>query len=110
MVFLAVFRPFRAPVLSRFVPHFSFVFHAVRLLHATNMLHEMEERMIVGDGDRFIDLREIMRLVGLSSSTIYHYMKHGTFPRSCKLGGHLSRWSEIEVRPWMAARLAERPQ
>jgi len=81
-------------------------------VHYTRQICDMnwEAGVALAEGDRFIDLHEVSRLVGLSSSTIYHYMKQGAFPRSCKLGGHLSRWSEIEVRDWMAERLAERPQ
>lgn len=48
---------------------------------------------------RFIDLDEVMDMVGLSRSTVYDKIKEGVFPAPVKQG-HLSRWVESEVREY----------
>ena len=46
---------------------------------------------------RFIDLDEVMDMVGLSRSTVYEKIKEGVFPAPVKIG-HVSRWVESEVQ------------
>ena len=48
---------------------------------------------------RFIDLDEVMDMVGLSRSTVYEKIKEGVFPAPVKQG-YLSRWVESEVREY----------
>lgn len=56
---------------------------------------------------RFIDLDEVMDMVGLSRSTVYEKIKEGVFPAPVKQG-HLSRWVESEVREYQQAVMASR--
>lgn len=41
---------------------------------------------------------------GLSRSTIYQWMKEGTFPKPVALGARLVGWRESDIEAWMAAR------
>ncbi len=44
-----------------------------------------------------------MEQTGLGSSTIYRYIKVGTFPAPLKIGGFSSRWRQSAVSAWMEA-------
>ena len=61
-----------------------------------------------GGGDRLIPLPVVMEISGLGRAMIYRKMKAGTFPKQCKPGGASSRWSEHEIRGWVADQLAAR--
>ena len=54
--------------------------------------------------DRFIRLKEVLGLTGLSRSTVYRKQRAGTFPESVQLGERVVAWREAEVREWMASR------
>ena len=56
---------------------------------------------------RFIDLDEVMDMVGLSKSTVYEKIKEGVFPAPVKQG-HLSRWADTEIRAYQQAVMAAR--
>lgn len=61
-----------------------------------------------GVEDRLLPIDAVMQITGLGKTTIYRKMRGGTFPKACKPGGASTRWSEREVRDWLAAVLAER--
>ena len=52
---------------------------------------------------------EVERLTGLSRSRIYELMKRGFFPKPVSLGVKSVAWLEIEIREWIADRIASRP-
>ena len=54
--------------------------------------------------DRLIRLKEVLRLTGLSRSSLYRKIRAGTFPESVELGERVVGWWESEVRAWMASR------
>ncbi len=58
--------------------------------------------------DRLIKLPEVIAIVGLGKTMIYRKMRAGSFPQACKAGGYSTRWSEREVRDWVAEQLATR--
>jgi len=62
--------------------------------------------------DRIIRWPEVIRLAGLSKSTIVRKMKAGTFPRAVSLGGTGRRpavgWHLSEVRAWLRTRARSR--
>ena len=64
--------------------------------------------IVDADEDRLVRLPEVMRLTGLSKSTIGRKMGRGTFPRSVSLGGTGRRphvgWHLREVRAWLRTR------
>jgi prophage regulatory protein len=52
--------------------------------------------------DRFLKLREVMRITSLGSSTIYRRMDAGTFPKPKILSVGCVRWRESDIEKWMA--------
>jgi len=55
---------------------------------------------------RMMRLPEVMRLTGLSRSTIYRLTGAGEFPRRVKLSERTAAWSEAAVMDWLAVRCA----
>lgn len=59
----------------------------------------------------FIRKREVMRLTGLPSSTIYDLMNRDLFPKSIKLaGGKAVAWSLSSIEAWQKQCLANQEQ
>lgn len=56
---------------------------------------------------RLIRLAEVKRRTGMSTSTIYRWMKAGKFPRSRTIGGYIAVWSEDELNDWIRAEFGE---
>ncbi|MDM5087938.1 AlpA family phage regulatory protein [Aeromonas bestiarum] len=76
------------------------------------MRNEMQESQAVTHGcvvDRVIRLKELLRLIGLSRSTVYDRNNpkskrfDPSFPRPIKLGAASVGWSLNEVMAWIAA-------
>lgn len=57
--------------------------------------------------DRLLRIKDVCALVGLSQSRIFELVAEGAFPRAVRIGG-ASRYSELEVQAWIAARKQER--
>jgi prophage regulatory protein len=55
--------------------------------------------------NRFLRLRQVKDLLGLSKSAIYARIAQGTFPKPVSLGGRTVAWIESEVIAWMNARV-----
>ena len=53
--------------------------------------------------DRMLKLNEVEKIAALSRSTIYLYVKRGTFPAPVKLGLRSVGWKESQVKDWMDA-------
>jgi len=51
--------------------------------------------------NRMLKLKEVAQITALSRSSIYLYVKRGTFPAPVKLGERSSAWKESEVRDWL---------
>ncbi|HDF2328110.1 helix-turn-helix transcriptional regulator [Morganella morganii] len=56
--------------------------------------------------DKFIDMKFIVQLTGLSDKWFYKLIQDGQFPKPIKLG-RSSRWLKSEVDTWLKARIAE---
>ena len=52
-----------------------------------------------------IRLPEVMNMAGLKRSTLYAFVKAGTFPKPIKLGAHASGWLASEVQNWLDERI-----
>jgi len=50
--------------------------------------------------DKFLRLKQVKEISGLSRSTIYRFMENGTFPKSVDLGPRLIAWRESELKEW----------
>lgn len=48
-----------------------------------------------------LSIKEVMRRVALSKSTIYAYMSAGRFPKGHKVGAKRRAWLESGVEMWM---------
>jgi prophage regulatory protein len=46
---------------------------------------------------------EVEARTGLSRSTIYAWMKEGTFPKPVKLGARLVGWVDSDIQAWVDA-------
>jgi prophage regulatory protein len=57
---------------------------------------------------QFLRLRDVIVRIGLRSTTIYHYVALGAFPRPRKFG-RSSLWVTAEVNDWIAKRTAGVP-
>jgi prophage regulatory protein len=47
---------------------------------------------------------ELLKLTGLSTSTIYDMMARGEFPRPVRLGKRAVGWRERDVTEWLESR------
>ena len=57
-----------------------------------------------GDADDpLLPLREVRRLSGLGTSTIYRKMGEGTFPRPVRVAERVNRWPLSAITAWRAA-------
>ena len=57
---------------------------------------------------RFLRVREVLEMTGMSRSFIYAQMAEGTFPKRIHLGPRTIVWNEREVVQWMEDRMASR--
>jgi prophage regulatory protein len=55
-------------------------------------------------GDRIIRIREVIKMTGLSRSSIYLLIKKGAFPAQVKLSLRSSGWFYQEIKNWIEAR------
>jgi prophage regulatory protein len=64
------------------------------------------------NGTRFIRIREVIRLTGISKSYIYQLCNDNQFPKSIQLipGGKSVAWLESEVIDWIDSRVKARDE
>lgn len=56
--------------------------------------------------NRVIRLPAVIRMTGLSRSTIYLHMSKGFFPQSVSLGERAVGWVESQIDQWLDERIA----
>ena len=54
--------------------------------------------------NRFLKHKEVLAMVGRSSSSMYRDIAKGAFPRPRRLGARSVAWREDEVLEWMETR------
>ena len=54
--------------------------------------------------DRLIKLPEVIEITGLSSSTIYRYLKEGRFPKQIRVGSRAVAWWLSEILEYIRNR------
>ncbi|MGY6634842.1 MAG: helix-turn-helix transcriptional regulator [Alkalilacustris sp.] len=54
--------------------------------------------------EKFLRRREVEERTALARSTIYDWMKRGTFPKPVALGARKVAWRESDVATWLEAR------
>ena len=50
---------------------------------------------------KFLRLKSVIELTGLSRSTIYLMMSEGRFPNSISIGSRAIAWTDNEVKEWI---------
>lgn len=53
-------------------------------------------------------LRHVVETVRLSRSQIYSLIAKGRFPKAIRLSERTVAWDSLEIKAWIAARIAER--
>ncbi len=53
-------------------------------------------------------LKKVMEQTGLGRSSIYNFIKDGSFPKPVPLGGRAVGWLASEVEEWIRGRIRER--
>lgn len=56
--------------------------------------------------DPFLRLPEVLRVTGLSRSSVYKRISAGNFPRPIKLGERAAAWRQSQIARWQAEREA----
>jgi len=49
-------------------------------------------------------IAEVLRTTGVSTATLYRWIKDGTFPAPVRLGTNSVGWRESEIRDWLESR------
>jgi prophage regulatory protein len=57
---------------------------------------------------RILRLKEVVRMVGLSRSTVWNLDREGKFPKHRKLGPRSVGWLDTEVHEWIGTRKCEK--
>jgi prophage regulatory protein len=55
---------------------------------------------------KMLRLDEVMKMTGLSRSSIYRYESSSTFPKRRRVGPNAVRWLDTDVEEWMQSRPA----
>ncbi len=57
---------------------------------------------------RFLRLPQVREIAGgVAPSTLWQWVKNGTFPRPLKLSANCTAWDAADVEAWAQARIAE---
>ncbi|MFB9126538.1 AlpA family phage regulatory protein [Paraburkholderia dipogonis] len=54
--------------------------------------------------NKILRLRDVMQIVGVGKTSIYQWMKLGSFPRQVRLGSRAIGWHAQEIEAWLVAR------
>ena len=54
--------------------------------------------------DSFLRLKEVLRITGLSRTSLYRYIDAGRFPRQVQVGPQVVAWSAADVARWVEER------
>ena len=54
--------------------------------------------------NRFLRLKEVEQMVGLSRTSIYRLMDSGDFPHPIRVGPRAVRWRLRDIEEWMSER------
>jgi len=60
--------------------------------------------------ERFIDIKEVTKIVLYKRSAIYKFVAEGTFPKPTKLGPRKVGWALSEIMDWVEEKQREGKQ
>jgi prophage regulatory protein len=55
--------------------------------------------------NKFLRLKLVIEITGLSRSSIYSQIKQGIFPKNISLGPRSVAWLESDIQDWIDARI-----
>jgi prophage regulatory protein len=58
--------------------------------------------MTLDTGDRILRIGNVLKITGLSRSTLYRKVQRGEFPKQIKLSERCSGWRQSSVHAWMS--------
>ena len=58
----------------------------------------------MSERDRLLPRNAVEERLGITTSTLYRWMRGDGFPAPRRLGSRCVRWSEFEIEDWIAAR------
>lgn len=61
-----------------------------------------------GTAGRILRLRDVLRFVGLSRSSLYRLVAAGDFPQPVPLGARTIGWVGAEIDDWLTKRIQRR--
>ena len=50
---------------------------------------------------KFYRVSQLVEMLNVSKSSIYLWVSQGTFPKSFKIGGGTSVWSDLDISEWI---------
>lgn len=53
---------------------------------------------------KILRINQVIEMTTLGRSTIYKYIKEGTFPKQIKMGARASGWLQADVENWILTR------
>lgn len=56
---------------------------------------------------KFLRLSDVTKAIGASGSSVWAWVKNGTFPKPVKLSPNCTAWIAAEVDQWAADRIAD---
>lgn len=59
---------------------------------------------------KVLRLAAVLETVGMKKSTIYKWIREGTFPAPVRLGVQSVGWREADIEAWLAARESTRAE
>lgn len=60
--------------------------------------------------DEFLNMKEVVRITGLSRQQLWRDRRAGTFPEACQLGPRRVGFLRSEIETWITARKRERDE
>lgn len=57
----------------------------------------------------FIRIKQLVRFIPLSRTTVWRKVKDGAFPKPIKISAYVTAWRVADVREWIAQAAQEKP-
>ena len=71
----------------------------VKIFHKGQIMPEV--KMSDESFDRILRIKSVLDRTGLTRSTLYRKMQHGTFPRQVSISQRCAGWRESAVNAWL---------
>ncbi len=60
-----------------------------------------------GSAERFLSLKEVLKVTSLGKSTIYEMIQRGDFPKPVTITARRVAWVSSEIQAWIGSRVGE---